>query len=57
MPLVLLQTQPQPLQIPFVSFEDGQKMRTREQEHAGNMVSFVVALRARTDLTEARCRQ
>jgi len=57
MPSIVLQSQPQLLQIPLVALEDGQEVRTREQEHARDMVAFVFVPRPRTDVVQVRRRQ
>ena len=52
MPLVSFQAQPQIAQIKFMTFEDSKKIGTREHEHAGDVIAFVVAARGRNDFVE-----
>jgi hypothetical protein len=57
MPFVPFQAQPKFAQVTFVTFEDSKKMGAREQEHAGDVIAFVVASRRRNDFIEARRRE
>ena len=46
-----------PFQVPIFTFEDFQEMDATEQEHAGEVIVFVVASRRRHDFIEASRRE
>ena len=57
MPFVPFQAQPEITQVTFLTFEYSEEMGTREQEHAGEVIAFVVASRRRNDFIEVRRRE
>ena len=57
MPRVSFQVPPKLVQIALFAFENGKKMGAREQEHAGDVMAFIVPARGRDYFIEPRRRE
>ena len=54
MPRIAFEARPKPSQIALVAFQVRKKVDAREQQHAGDVVTLVVAARRHDDTSEMR---